>query len=275
MKVQGEEPRTSPSRCEPGARDFKEVVHALRRVPMEPGRRVPAAARVVPEKPGPRLPQSAPPARAHVRAAGPGRIGAADASARQVAAPEQLRAARRGHDAESSRLTDVRAEAGAQLEVRGEERARDLLRQALRRELERPELPATRLMETTRVIREEREGQSSFATCPVGNGVVTGASASPGEPSAEAQRALTAEALLALVDRIEVFVRSQRPALALSLGQAFASRVELERTGPGEVAVTVVARGGVRSGDVERLREEVEARGLRLSRLVVAEDVAE
>jgi hypothetical protein len=75
---------------------------------------------------------------------------------------------------------------------------------------------------------------------------------------------------LAVVERVELFLRSQRPALALQLGGAWATRVELERTAPGEVALTVVApKGAPAHAELSMLRQALQARGVRLSRLLL------
>jgi hypothetical protein len=64
-------------------------------------------------------------------------------------------------------------------------------------------------------------------------------------------------------------VKSQRPALSLSLRGALDATVEVERTGPREVALRIIQgrNGPLPSEDVARLREALEARGLRLRSL--------
>lgn len=75
-------------------------------------------------------------------------------------------------------------------------------------------------------------------------------------------------AVIALIEKIDYFVRSQRPALALTLGGG--SRVEIERTGPREVALKIKDRHGPPAAeDLGRIREEIRARGLRLAALSV------
>ncbi|HEX8700995.1 MAG TPA: hypothetical protein VF815_19270, partial [Myxococcaceae bacterium] len=84
----------------------------------------------------------------------------------------------------------------------------------------------------------------------------------------ETAPAVRAEAALELIERIEVFVKSQRPALSLSLRGTLDATVELERTGPREVAVRLQGRKGpVPVEELARLRDALEARGLRLSAL--------
>jgi hypothetical protein len=71
-----------------------------------------------------------------------------------------------------------------------------------------------------------------------------------------------------LIERIEVFVRSQRPALKMSLGGALDATVEVERTGPREVSLRIQGRRGpVPSEELARIRGALEAKGLRLRSL--------
>ncbi len=91
---------------------------------------------------------------------------------------------------------------------------------------------------------------------------------SPAGPETAATRAASA---LELVTKIEAFVRSQRPALALTLNSGFGTKVEIERLGPKQVAVKVHGRGGPPAPeDLARLRDELRARGLTLSALSVS-----
>ncbi len=88
-------------------------------------------------------------------------------------------------------------------------------------------------------------------------------------PAVEA--ATAAAAAVALIEKIESFLKSQRPALALTLKDGLAERVEVERTGPGEVALKIRGRNGPpRPEDLSRIREEIRSRGLKLSALSVA-----
>lgn len=70
--------------------------------------------------------------------------------------------------------------------------------------------------------------------------------------------------LVALVERVELLVRSGRPALRLG---ALGLDVEVRRTGPGAVALTL--RGAAAGLHAARVRAALEARGLRVSALAV------
>jgi hypothetical protein len=92
---------------------------------------------------------------------------------------------------------------------------------------------------------------------------------SPGQAStsAQAERAYSA---VALIEKIERLVKSQRPALSLTLGSGLAIRVEVERTGPRKVAIRIWGRTGPPPPEeLNRLREEIRSRGLELSALWV------
>jgi hypothetical protein len=91
--------------------------------------------------------------------------------------------------------------------------------------------------------------------------------AGPSAPDAPDPQ-LRAEATLQLIEKIELFVQSQRPALRLSLSGALAATVEVERTGPREVALRIQGRQGpLAQEELVRIREGLEARGLRLRSL--------
>lgn len=85
------------------------------------------------------------------------------------------------------------------------------------------------------------------------------------EPPARAEQAV------ALIERIETFVRSSRPALALTLNNSLGARVEIERLGKGQIALKLVGHHGPPSAStVAAIREELRARGLRVGALSVA-----
>lgn len=93
-------------------------------------------------------------------------------------------------------------------------------------------------------------------------------SAKPQTPDTDATRATQA---VALIERIETFVKSQRPGLALTLNNSLGAHVEIERIGPREVALKLVGHRGPPSADtVSRIRDELRARGLKVGALSVA-----
>jgi hypothetical protein len=79
-------------------------------------------------------------------------------------------------------------------------------------------------------------------------------------------------AAVALIEKIQVFVRhGQRPILALTLDNALAARVEIERLGPGRVALRMVGHRGPPCPEaVSRVRDELLARGLKVAAISVA-----
>lgn len=75
----------------------------------------------------------------------------------------------------------------------------------------------------------------------------------------------------ALIERIDTFVRSQRPALALTLNNSLGARVEIEKLGPGRIALRLIGQNGPPNADtVNRIRDELTARGLKVGALSVA-----
>lgn len=75
----------------------------------------------------------------------------------------------------------------------------------------------------------------------------------------------------ALIERIDTFVRSQRPALALTLNNSLGARVEIEKLGPGRIALRLIGQNGPPNADtINRIRDELTARGLKVGALSVA-----
>jgi len=82
-----------------------------------------------------------------------------------------------------------------------------------------------------------------------------------------------AEAIAALVTRVGVAARLRGATLDLSLGSGAAAQVRIARTGPGEVAIRLSARGGRRGAVLAaagQLRSSLAARGLAVRSITVA-----
>ena len=90
-------------------------------------------------------------------------------------------------------------------------------------------------------------------------------------PKVEAPPETKAAQAVALIERIELFVKSQRPGLALTLNNSLGAHVEIERIGPKEIALKLVGHRGPPTAEaVSRIREELRARGLKVGSLSVA-----
>jgi len=73
--------------------------------------------------------------------------------------------------------------------------------------------------------------------------------------------------VIELIERIDTLVRFGRPTLALTLNSAFA-RVEIEKTGPGQVALKIQGwNGPPPPAELSRIRETLRQRGLILTSL--------
>ncbi|QSQ27307.1 hypothetical protein JY651_21405 [Pyxidicoccus parkwayensis] len=231
--------------------------------------RAPASGTVPPLRPGAVSARSsgltgarapAPPA---TRASGP----VLATSRGALASAENLGRTRQAMHTEAQRLGTVRSEASTQSQERTEHRLTDLIR----RELTREAPPADARPATTSPAPDTRRAATDAPAPESGVAGVAGATAagSGGAASTEAVSATTsADAALEIIERIEVFVKSQRPALSLSLRGSLDATVEVERTGPREVALRIQGRRGpIPTGDLARLRDALEARGLRLRSL--------
>jgi hypothetical protein len=268
MKVKGRD-EAGPARPAPDKGRFQQ---ALQQAGKEAAR-APGRPGTPPPKPGVQLPGTptrvatgALPRGAQV-AAGPVRLVAGGT----FASAEHLGQVRQRLHQEGHRLGEVRSESHQVNQERVEQRVADLLSRELAREqraesaprsaptlpsAEGPAAPSSSARETSSSGEEPRAG---------GPGEASPAAGDTTSPEARIQAAME------LVERIEVFVKSQRPALAMRLGGALEATVEVERTGVGEVAVHIQGhRGPLRSEDLARIREALEARGLRLRTLLTS-----
>jgi hypothetical protein len=168
---------------------------------------------------------------------------------------------------EAHRLQGVRTEAQAVTQEKTEHRLSELISQELARPL--PSEPPPRLAPRAGPPRSEpTQGATPVegltGAVELRPAVSATGLAPPDAPSPQ----LRAQAALELIEKIELFVRSQRPALRMSLGGPLAALVEVERTGPREVALRIQGRHGpLALEDLSRIREGLEARGLRLRSL--------
>lgn len=192
-----------------------------------------------------------------------------------VAAQQTRVAARAAHELEAQRLHTVRA-AGAELaQVLSEVRT-----DANEAVLSRSE---ARLIEF--IVKELKGDQRSNANSTPGEPIterVTLPEPTPTTPTAALAATMekktdvaapvsSADQATALIEKIELFVRSQRPGLALTLNNSLGARVEIERIGPKEIALKLVGHHGPPTADaVSRIRDELRARGLKVGALSVA-----
>ena len=185
----------------------------------------------------------------------------------RIGGAEALSAARSVMHQEVSRLQLDRVEGHVTQEQRVKGRMLDLLVRELAQE-ERGQAQAR--IQTTEAPGTGTARAADTLAPIAGAGPLGGGQADPGgnQPPHQAEAAARAQAALALVERIETFVKSQRPAIALTVGGALNVRVEVERTGRNEVALKVQGkRGPPPPEDVARIREAISARGLKLSSL--------
>jgi hypothetical protein len=70
------------------------------------------------------------------------------------------------------------------------------------------------------------------------------------------------ERAMELVERIERFVRSGRPSLALTLRGQLRGRLEIERVAPGAISLRLSSRRAPTEHALEEIRQALEARGL-------------
>ena len=237
--------RVDPPRGEPSTSPPRKRFEELLRARIErPTRKAPAP---------PRRPRTATPARAP------------RSDARAARAPGELRGqVRREMDAAArQRLADGQA-ATTQATGRLQTRTAELLRAALRTEEAERGGHAPRVSSAAPglVASDMRDGHLAAGgvhAAPPG----TGATASASGPAAEGR----VERALALVERIERFVRSGRPSLALTLRGAIPGHLEVQRVAPGAIALRLSSARAPSTAELGDLRQALEARGLEVRTL--------
>ncbi|HEY1905194.1 MAG TPA: hypothetical protein VGG91_04085 [Myxococcaceae bacterium] len=170
-------------------------------------------------------------------------------------------------DSARERIQDG-AVATAQATRRLETRGAELLRAALNVEAStqgttrRAEPEAT----ASHGIRVERPAGGASLAEPTDTAASTDGVTPPREDRVE--RAME------LVERIERFVRSGRPSLALTLRGQLPGRLEIERVAPGTIDLRLSSRRAVPERALEEIRQALEARGLSVRRLETSRPTA-
>jgi hypothetical protein len=114
---------------------------------------------------------------------------------------------------------------------------------------------------------EKRIVQSDYQA-PVGEGSVGVGEAKKKSPTTPDARA---EAAVELIEKIDLFVKAQRPGLKMDLHQSLGGSVEITRVGKGEVAVHVSAsKDAIDVSVMDELKKALSERGLRLTSLTVS-----
>jgi hypothetical protein len=207
-----------------------------------------------------------PPARGAPAGGGPTVASPASVGAQHTAAAAQLSTARAHHVATARDLATARASHHQTHEQQATHRLVDLIASELA--CEPSPVSAARAGHATPAPAAAPQ-HLPFEPLPTSQ-LAVGAqrSSGPMPPALPAERAAQA---VALVERIETFVRSARPALALTLHQSLGARVEVEKLGPGRVALRLVGHRGPPSPEtVARIREALRSRGLEVGAVSVA-----
>ncbi|MCA3013560.1 MAG: hypothetical protein INH41_14350 [Myxococcaceae bacterium] len=190
----------------------------------------------------------------------------ATACARHTATAAQLATARAQHDSTSRDLATARASHHQLHEQQATNRLVDLIVSELVSEPPPVSPPRASHATPTQAAGPQHLPFEPLPAAQAATGVQRSTGPTPSALTAER----TAQAV-ALIERIETFVRSARPALALTLHQSLGARVEVEKLGPGRVALRLVGHSGPPSPEtVNRLRDELRSRGLEVGALSVA-----
>ncbi len=166
-------------------------------------------------------------------------------------------------DASARRRVAEGAVATEQASTRLERRAAELLHAALRA----GSLAGGDPSPITTSIPQPAPG--ARATGPFqGNELQPSSAAGNGGPAAPTSVAEErVDRAMALVERIDRFVRSGRPALALTLRGGLPGRLELQRVGPGVISLRLSSPRPPAPSELGELRQALEARGLSVQSL--------
>ncbi|MGV3621688.1 MAG: hypothetical protein ACO1OB_12765 [Archangium sp.] len=174
-----------------------------------------------------------------------------------------LQTARVHADGEAQRLGKVRGE--HQVTAQGMNEVRTDARQTNHERTE------ARVLE---LITKELSADVAPANAPVRDVLPQqpiAASAGQQPAKVEATPETKAAQAVALIEKIERFVKSQRPGLAITLNNSLGAHVEIERMGPRQIALRLVGKNGPPSAEaISRIRDELQARGLQVGALSIA-----
>jgi hypothetical protein len=162
----------------------------------------------------------------------------------------EMDSAARGRIADGARAT-------AQATARLDGRAAELLRGALRSEQAARSEPWTASVPAA--LARHAEGASAP---PERQASTTRVAETASAGRAGTDGAERVERALALVERIEHFVRSGRPSLALTLRGGLAGRLELQRVAPGAISIRIASARPPPDSELSALRQALQARGL-------------
>lgn len=287
MKIDGPD-RSEPAKPSPAPGQFQQALQRARapsssRPPMDsspsrlasPGRPMPrpppppSGAAPAPTSPLRPPVSAAPPPLGTTRLLGtafaPGPVLATSRSA--LASPENLGLARQTMHGEALRLRATRTEAQTVDQEKTAHRLSELISRELSREL-RGEPPPHLPSRAAPPPPEPSRGPAPTEGLPAAGEPRPATHPAGMTPLESPDPQLKVQATLQLIERIELFVQSQRPALRMSLGSPLSAMVEVERTAPREVALRIQGRHGpLAQEDLARIRDALEARGLRLRSL--------
>jgi hypothetical protein len=168
---------------------------------------------------------------------------------------------------EALRLGSVRTEAQSTNQQRTEHRLSELIFRELTRQLREDPAMGLPSQRAAPPVEPSREASPVEALPTAGAPRLAREPehlAPPEAPTPEAK----VQATVQLIEKLELFIQSQRPALRMSLGWPLSAMVEVERTGPREVALRIQGRHGpLAREDLARIREAMGVRGLKLRSL--------
>lgn len=174
----------------------------------------------------------------------------ARAHANKVAEVRAL--ARTGMDAKVEKAHEVRADGVGRTEAKVEAKALELIAKELKDERPEPAPPAGELKPAQVIHFERRATQHTDA-------------------SPQQSREAKVDGILALVEKIRIFERQGRPAMAISVGGSLDAHVEIERAGHRLVTLKVVGKSKIPSAArLNEIRDELNRRGIKVASLSIS-----
>jgi hypothetical protein len=189
----------------------------------------------------------------------------AQAVAVRNAAASTLQTARASSHAEAKRLGDVRMDGVQKSEQRVHARSTTVSQQH-----EQLDERAVQLIGAELKNSFENDPPSKVPAPATVVSQTPATSQAPGK-TPEVPPSVKGEQAVALIEKIEIFVKSQRPTLSITLNNSLGARVEIEKVGPSAVSLKLIGHKTPPGPEVlARIQSEMKTRGLKIAQMTVA-----
>jgi hypothetical protein len=172
----------------------------------------------------------------------------ADGRAHAHKVADVLKAARVGMEAKVEKAHEVRIDGVAANENQVESKVLDLIARELKDDAQPSKVAEVKCVPAIQIDR----------------------AANPTPAGAQKSETPKVSGIMELVERVRVFEKAGRPAMALSVGGSLNAEVEIERAGPKLVALKVIGKGRIPSAaNLNEIRDELAKCGIKVSALSI------